>query len=188
MFRLLPSSFGFIEYKDAVGVPEITEIKLMNGFGFIEYKRAETVRGTNPSRSGFISALIPTSQVGDLGGKHGNITSGSFHAAYTDLYASLVPGLGSFFGNRSVVVHFANTMRKRYSRPLLAPHNIRTLAWNPLGTLVATGAGDRTLRIWNPERSQVRNSTELRGHVGAVERVAWNRQLPYSGMSACSLA
>ncbi|KAJ9660955.1 hypothetical protein H2201_006683 [Coniosporium apollinis] len=60
-----------------------------------------------------------TCQVGDLGGKHGNITSGSFHAAYTDLYASLVPGVGSFFGNRSVVVHFANTMRKRYSRPLL---------------------------------------------------------------------
>ncbi|KAJ9668608.1 hypothetical protein H2201_001250 [Coniosporium apollinis] len=55
-----------------------------------------------------------------------------------------------------------------------APHNIRTLAWNPLGTLVATGAGDRTLRIWNPEKNQVKNSTELRGHAGAVERVAWN--------------
>ncbi|KAJ9668557.1 hypothetical protein H2201_001199 [Coniosporium apollinis] len=52
-----------------------------------------------------------TCQVGDLSGKHGNITSGSFHDTYTDLYASLVPGLGSFFGNRSVVVHFSNKTR-----------------------------------------------------------------------------
>lgn len=53
-------------------------------------------------------------------------------------------------------------------------HNLRTIAWSPLGNLVATGAGDRTLRIWNPERAHVKNSTELRGHVGAVERVAWH--------------
>ncbi|KAF2089069.1 WD40 repeat-like protein [Saccharata proteae CBS 121410] len=55
-----------------------------------------------------------------------------------------------------------------------ASHTLRTLAWNPLGTLIATGAGDRTLRIWNPEKTNVKNSTELRGHQGAVERVAWN--------------
>ena len=30
------------------------------------------------------------------------------------------------------------------------------------------------LRIWNPEKPQVKNSTELRGHTGAIERVAWN--------------
>ncbi|KAF2452400.1 WD40-repeat-containing domain protein [Lineolata rhizophorae] len=53
-------------------------------------------------------------------------------------------------------------------------HALRSVAWNPLGTLIATGAGDRTLRIWNPEKSQVKNSTELRGHSSAVERVAWN--------------
>ena len=53
-------------------------------------------------------------------------------------------------------------------------HNIRTIAWNPLGTLIATGAGDRTLRIWNPEKANVKNSTELRGHQGSIEQVAWN--------------
>ncbi|KAL8740422.1 MAG: hypothetical protein Q9190_006879, partial [Brigantiaea leucoxantha] len=53
-------------------------------------------------------------------------------------------------------------------------HTIRTIAWNPTGYLIATGSADRTLRIWNPEKPQVKNSTELRGHTGAIERVAWN--------------
>ena len=52
--------------------------------------------------------------------------------------------------------------------------SIRTLAWNPTGHLIATGSADRTLRIWNPDRASVKNSTELRGHTGAIERVAWN--------------
>ncbi|KAL8672556.1 MAG: hypothetical protein Q9168_002992 [Polycauliona sp. 1 TL-2023] len=53
-------------------------------------------------------------------------------------------------------------------------HTIRTIAWNPTGHLIATGSADRTLRIWNPEKPQVKSSTELRGHTGAIERVAWN--------------
>ncbi|KAM0803936.1 WD40-repeat-containing domain protein [Usnea florida] len=53
-------------------------------------------------------------------------------------------------------------------------HTIRTIAWNPTGHLIATGSADRTLRIWNPEKPQVKNSTELRGHTGGIERVAWN--------------
>ncbi|KAL9604490.1 MAG: hypothetical protein Q9219_000455 [cf. Caloplaca sp. 3 TL-2023] len=53
-------------------------------------------------------------------------------------------------------------------------HTIRTIAWNPTGHLIATGSADRILRIWNPEKPQVKNSTELRGHAGAIERVAWN--------------
>lgn len=52
--------------------------------------------------------------------------------------------------------------------------SIRTIAWNPTGYLIATGSADKTLRIWNPEKPQVKNSTELRGHTGAIERVAWN--------------
>jgi WD40 repeat protein len=55
-----------------------------------------------------------------------------------------------------------------------APSVLRTLAWSPLGNYVATGSADRRLRVWNPERAQVRHSTELRGHAGAVERVAWH--------------
>ncbi|MCJ1411190.1 hypothetical protein MMC19_005278 [Ptychographa xylographoides] len=53
-------------------------------------------------------------------------------------------------------------------------HTIRTIAWNPTGHLIATGSADRTLRIWNPEKPQVKNSTELKGHTAAIERVAWN--------------
>lgn len=52
--------------------------------------------------------------------------------------------------------------------------SIRTIAWSPLGNFIATGSADRTLRIWNPEKPQVKSSTELRGHTGPIERVAWN--------------
>jgi THO complex subunit 3 len=51
---------------------------------------------------------------------------------------------------------------------------IRSIAWNPTGHLIATGSADKILRIWNPDKPQVKNSTELRGHTGAIERVAWN--------------
>ena len=53
-------------------------------------------------------------------------------------------------------------------------HSIKTIAWNPTGHLIATGSADRTLRIWNPEKPQVKNSTELRGHTGQIERVSFN--------------
>ncbi|OCL12959.1 Cu,Zn superoxide dismutase-like protein, partial [Glonium stellatum] len=52
-----------------------------------------------------------TCQVGDLSGKYGKINGTSFSATYTDLYASLVTGTGAFFGNRSIVVHYANKTR-----------------------------------------------------------------------------
>ncbi|KAA6406913.1 MAG: hypothetical protein FRX48_09211 [Lasallia pustulata] len=53
-------------------------------------------------------------------------------------------------------------------------HTIRSIAWSPTGAYIATGSADRTLRIWNPEKPQVKNSTELRGHSAGIERVAWN--------------
>jgi hypothetical protein len=52
-----------------------------------------------------------TCQTGDLSGKYGNLTSDPFVQTYTDPYASITPGVGAFFGNRSVVVHFANKTR-----------------------------------------------------------------------------
>ncbi|KAI1911729.1 hypothetical protein LOZ53_006179 [Ophidiomyces ophidiicola] len=64
-------------------------------------------------------------------------------------------------------------------------HSIRTLAWNPTGLLIATGAADRTLRIWNPERPDVRNSTELRGHASGIEQVAFN-PVKESELASCS--
>jgi Cu/Zn superoxide dismutase len=44
-------------------------------------------------------------QVGDLAGKHGNITKDPFQTFYLDLYTSLTPGSQAFVGNRSVVIH-----------------------------------------------------------------------------------
>ena len=59
-----------------------------------------------------------------------------------------------------------------------APHYIRTISWNASGTFIATGSADRTLRIWNPEKTNVKNSTELRtpgasAHT-VLERVAFH--------------
>ncbi|KAF2762057.1 THO complex subunit 3 [Pseudovirgaria hyperparasitica] len=64
-------------------------------------------------------------------------------------------------------------------------HAIRTISWNALGTLIATGAADRTLRIWNPERTNVKYSTELRGHSGPVEKVEFN-PTHESELASCS--
>jgi len=53
-----------------------------------------------------------TCQVGDLSGKHGAAESGTtFEDTYVDPYATLKEGLGAFFGNRSIVLHFANKTR-----------------------------------------------------------------------------
>ncbi|MCJ1386637.1 hypothetical protein MMC17_009763 [Xylographa soralifera] len=50
-------------------------------------------------------------QVGDLVGKHGNITTSPFQANYLDLYISDQAGANAFFGNRSLVIHSSNTTR-----------------------------------------------------------------------------
>lgn len=56
-----------------------------------------------------------TCQVGDLAGKHGRAmpmgSTGSFSASYSDAFVDANPGRGAFFGNRSIVVHFANKTR-----------------------------------------------------------------------------
>lgn len=57
------------------------------------------------------SSAPATCQVGDLSGKHGKVTSDPFFATYTDDYASLAGGLGSFFGNLSVVLHTSDKTR-----------------------------------------------------------------------------
>lgn len=64
-------------------------------------------------------------------------------------------------------------------------HRIRCLDWNPLGTLIASGSADRTLRVWNPDRSHVRYSTELKGHDASIEKVAFN---PVKDAELCSLS
>lgn len=53
-------------------------------------------------------------------------------------------------------------------------HSLKSIGWNALGTLIATGAADKTLRIWNPERPSVNYSTQLVGHNAGIEKVAFN--------------
>lgn len=60
----------------------------------------------------------------------------------------------------------------------------RALSWNTSGTLLATGATDKTIRIWNPERtsgsttSSTRAHTqpqaELKGHTNEVTKTVFN--------------
>ncbi|ERT01273.1 THO complex subunit 3 [Sporothrix schenckii 1099-18] len=64
-------------------------------------------------------------------------------------------------------------------------NGVRTIAWNPLSSLVATGSSDRTVRVWNPDKPVVRQSTELKGHTAAIEKVAFN---PIKDAELCSLS
>ncbi|KAF2088705.1 Cu,Zn superoxide dismutase-like protein, partial [Saccharata proteae CBS 121410] len=66
------------------------------------------IRGEDPPCN---SAEPATCQVGDLAGKHGKINGTAISASYVDNYVALKPGVGDFFGNRSIVVHFANKTR-----------------------------------------------------------------------------
>ncbi|KFY55668.1 hypothetical protein V497_06837 [Pseudogymnoascus sp. VKM F-4516 (FW-969)] len=72
---------------------------------------------------------------------------------------------------------FSNLKTQTYHDPSargVGSHAIRCLDWNPLGTLIASGSADRTLRVWNPDRPVVRYSTELKGHDSSIEKVAFN--------------
>ncbi|KAI0136287.1 WD domain-containing protein [Xylariales sp. AK1849] len=66
-----------------------------------------------------------------------------------------------------------------------SPTNLRTMAWNPLGTWVATGCVDKTLRVWNVDKPNVRQSTELKGHTASIEKVAFN---PVKELELCSVS
>lgn len=78
----------------------------------------DTLAHLDPYQRGEMPACDPTipatCQVGDLSGKHGKVElngSDTFTATYLDNFASTVDGIGAFFGNRSFVLHFANTTR-----------------------------------------------------------------------------
>ncbi|PSS27887.1 hypothetical protein M430DRAFT_72970, partial [Amorphotheca resinae ATCC 22711] len=102
-FSNLPTSGGpFLYHLHAFPVP--SDGNCTKTLGHID----PFLRGETPPCD---PTLPQTCQVGDLSGKHGHITSDPFEVSYTDDYASTLAGLGSFFGNRSVVLHFANTTR-----------------------------------------------------------------------------
>ncbi|KAL8414729.1 hypothetical protein RB594_005806 [Gaeumannomyces avenae] len=66
------------------------------------------LRGENPPCD---SSAPEKCEVGDLSGKWGEVKSDPFTATYTDKYASTFEGIGAFFGNRSLVFHYANKTR-----------------------------------------------------------------------------
>lgn len=55
-------------------------------------------------------------------------------------------------------------------------HNdlVKTLGWNCTGSRLASGSADHTLRIWNPEKLELRYSVELKGHASSVDYLSWN--------------
>ncbi|CEJ93315.1 Putative THO complex subunit 3 [[Torrubiella] hemipterigena] len=76
--------------------------------------------------------------------------------------------------------YFGSLRSQPYSDPSAArgagagANNLRSIAWNPLGSLIATGSIDKTLRVWNPDKPHVKFSTELKGHAAPIEKVAFN--------------
>ncbi|MCJ1305721.1 hypothetical protein MMC08_008537 [Hypocenomyce scalaris] len=74
-----------------------------------------TLAHLDPTERGETPPCDPTQpeecQVGDLAGKHGNITLTPFQTTYLELYTTTLDGPGAFFGNRSLVIHSSNTTR-----------------------------------------------------------------------------
>ncbi|KAH8167127.1 hypothetical protein CIB48_g1135 [Xylaria polymorpha] len=66
------------------------------------------IRGEDPACN---SSQPASCQVGDLSGKYGKITSDPFTAKFRDNFTAMNEGPGSYFLNRSLVVHFANKTR-----------------------------------------------------------------------------
>ncbi|KAJ0100650.1 superoxide dismutase, partial [Diaporthe amygdali] len=102
---------------DGIGVifkVQFSELPNMGG-PFKDGNCTATLAHLDPFKRGEMIPCDPsapqTCQVGDLSGKHGHITSESFDATYTDNYAALEEGIGSYFGNRSFVLHFENKTR-----------------------------------------------------------------------------
>ncbi|KAH8788641.1 WD40-repeat-containing domain protein [Diaporthe sp. PMI_573] len=90
---------------------------------------------------------------------------------------------------QNFAAHFSQQRAQAYSDTTssrgASSHNIRSIAWNPQGSLIATGAADKTLRVWNPEKPNVRFSTELKGHAAPIEKVAFN---PVKDAELCSVS
>lgn len=82
------------------------------------------------------------------------------------------PFFSSYFSKQKTLTYPDSSLRSSSAGSGI----VRCLAWSPLGNLIATGvgSGNSTLRIWNPEKTNIKHSTELRGHTQTIDRVAWN--------------
>ncbi|ORY93136.1 WD40-repeat-containing domain protein [Syncephalastrum racemosum] len=56
---------------------------------------------------------------------------------------------------------------------------VHTVAWNSDGRRLASGSVDRTARVWTPHRgTDIRYSTELKGHTDSVDQLDWDPTHP----------
>jgi hypothetical protein len=87
------------------------------------------------------SSAPETCEVGDLSGKHGKLEgSGPFEFTYTDAYASTLEGIGAFFGNRSVVIHYSNATRLTCANFQLVEDSSATPSTSAVPTTTYDGA------------------------------------------------
>lgn len=137
------------------------------------------LRGETP---GCNSSAPATCEVGDLSGKYGEVKSDPFEATYTDLFASTQEGLGAFFGNRSLVFHYANKTRISCANFVRkhAPNNTAdcttTSGYNkptptPSGTASATG-GINPSKTTSPPQYTAGAATVGVGMVGFMAAAA----------------
>lgn len=96
-----------------------------------------------------------TCQVGDLSGKYGKANGTTHMATFIDPYVSLKEGMGSFFGNRSFVVHFANKSRIACANF----ENIGGVPNAPTTTLPSNGGSNATTATLVPAPNSGSNST-----------------------------
>ncbi|KAE9989831.1 hypothetical protein Vi05172_g4508 [Venturia inaequalis] len=92
------------------------------------------------------------------------------------------PGVFTHYIKRQKTTTYPDSLTNARSTP--NSNIVRTLAWSPLGQNVATVSGERTLRVWNVEKSGIRSAVELRAQAGgnsgpsntggSIDRVAWN--------------
>ena len=83
-----------------------------------------------------------TCQVGDLAGKHGKVPGPTFSAYYSDAYVSAQPGNAAYFGDKSIVVHYANKTRITCANfvPYTPGYNATGVPL-PSGSPTGTGSG-----------------------------------------------
>ncbi|KAL5611864.1 uncharacterized protein BROUX77_002020 [Berkeleyomyces rouxiae] len=117
-----------ISYSDPTGLGTIFRLK-MNGLSPHEgpytyhihekpVKDADcgtTGEHLDPYHNGVFPECDPnrpeTCQLGDLSGKHNNVTQNSSSKYFLDIYLSTTPGNIGFFGNRSIVIHDRSNSR-----------------------------------------------------------------------------
>ncbi|KAK9453476.1 WD40-repeat-containing domain protein [Dipodascopsis uninucleata] len=67
-------------------------------------------------------------------------------------------------------------------------NQIRSVAWNALGNRIAvTFALSSLIRVWIPDKFEVRYSTELKGHSASVDSVAWDPNFADGLASCCAI-